>query len=68
MKTIEVIVSMGLVGCRRTTTIEVEEDLSDEEIEEQARDAMFESELISWSWRAVEDDSPTPKRKRKGAR
>lgn len=49
MKTIEIHVSIGLVGCRRTTTIEVEDDATDDEIEEVARESMFE--LVEWSWR-----------------
>ena len=51
-KIIEVTVSLGLVGCVRTGTIEVEDDASEDEIEETARDALFE--LITWSWREVE--------------
>lgn len=39
---------MGLVGCKRSTTIEVDDDASDEEIEDQAREALFE--MIEWNW------------------
>ena len=52
MKRIVVTVSMGLVGCNRKSVIEVEDELSDEDIDELARDAMFS--LIEWDWRAEE--------------
>lgn len=48
MKTIRVTVSLGLVGCRRSETIEVEDDCSEDEIEEMARDTMYS--LIEWGW------------------
>lgn len=53
MKRIEVHVSVGLVGCRRKATIEVEDDCTDEEIEELAREALFE--MIEWGWRPAEE-------------
>lgn len=60
MKTVEVHVSVGLVGCDRTGTFQVEGATTEDEIEELARDAMFE--MIEWSWRVVE---PGEKRKEK---
>jgi hypothetical protein len=52
-RVIEITVSLGLVGCKRTTTIEVDEDATEDEIEELARDAMLDG-LIEWSWRPVD--------------
>lgn len=48
MKTIEVYVGVGLVGCKRTETFEIEADATDNEIEEAARDFMFN--MIEWGW------------------
>ena len=61
MKTIEVTVSIGLVGCKRSSTIEVEDDMTDDEIEEEAREAMFN--LIEWGWSWV-DEAKTKRSKR----
>lgn len=52
MKTVEVYVSLGLVGCNRTATIEVEDDETDDAIEEMAREEMFN--LINWGWEKKE--------------
>lgn len=62
MKTIEVTVTMGLVGCRQQTTFEIEDDASDDDIEEAAREAMFE--LIQWTWRPSQQALATKGRKR----
>ncbi len=59
MRTIEITVTMGLQGCKRTNTIEIEDGTSDDEIEEIAQEAMFE--LISWSWHDI--GPAKPKRK-----
>jgi len=48
-RTITVYVELGLVGCRRESTIEVDDDAMDDEIEEMARDEMFN--MIEWGWR-----------------
>jgi hypothetical protein len=61
VKTIEVTVSIGLVGCKRSSTIEVEDDMTDDEIEEEAREAMFN--LIEWGWSWV-DEAKTKRSKR----
>lgn len=45
---IEVHLSIGLVGCRRKITFEVEDDCTDEQIDEIAREAIFE--LVEWQW------------------
>jgi hypothetical protein len=47
-RTITIEVSMGLVGCRKTATLDVEADATDEQIDEMARDVLHE--LIEWSW------------------
>lgn len=47
---IKITVSIGLVGCRREKVIEVDDDMTDEEIDEYAKEVMFESELVSWHW------------------
>jgi len=46
------------VGSKVETTIEVEEDCSDDEIEEFAKQTLFE-QLIEWNWHkvAVEKES-----------
>lgn len=49
MKTLTVYVSVGLVGCKRECQIEVEDDSTDEEIEEAAREALWT--MIEWGWR-----------------
>ncbi len=48
MKQITVYLNVGLSGCKRTETLEVDDDLSDEEIEEVARDVMFN--MMEWGW------------------
>lgn len=58
---IRVYVQLGLVGCKRETTIEVEDDSSPEDIEEQARDAMLE--LIEWGWAREENKHPRKARR-----
>ena len=51
---IKVYVSVGLVGCKRTETIELEDDgLSDEAIEEIAKEWL--NETIEWGWKKVEE-------------
>ena len=51
MKRIRVHVSNGYVGCRRETFIDVEEDLTDRDIDDSAREALFE--MIEWGWEPV---------------
>ena len=43
---ITVHVRMGLVGCERKSTIDVEDDLSEDDLEEIAREEMFD--MIEW--------------------
>jgi hypothetical protein len=45
-------VSIGLSGCTRTKTFEVADDCSDDEIDEIAREAMFE--LVQWHWKRAQ--------------
>ena len=59
MKTLEVYVSVGLVGCRRSETIEVEDDATEEEIEEVARETMFS--MIEWGWKPLTKTSKNDK-------
>lgn len=49
MKVINGYVSVGLVGCRKEFKFEVEDDTSDDDIEELARDEMFN--CIEWGWK-----------------
>lgn len=44
-------VEMGLVGCKREFEFEVEDDATEDEIEETGRDAMFN--IISWGYEEV---------------
>lgn len=48
MKRITVHVTTGIQGADRECEIEVEDDATDEQIEEDAKDAMFS--MIEWSW------------------
>jgi hypothetical protein len=48
MRKITVYVSTGYVGCQKSETFEVEDDCSDEEIDEQAQEIMFG--MIEWGW------------------
>ena len=41
-------VSTGYAGCTKREEFEVEDDCSDDEIDEQARDFMFN--MIEWGW------------------
>ena len=50
---IKVYVTIGLVGCRREVELDIEDDMTDDEIEELARDTMFE--IIEWGWKRVEE-------------
>lgn len=50
---IKIHVSIGLVGCRREATIDVEDDATEDEIDEIAQEAMFE--MISWGWCRADD-------------
>jgi len=45
-------VSIGLAGADRDAEIEVEDGSTNEEIEELAREAMFE--MVEWSWKRVD--------------
>jgi hypothetical protein len=45
---VRVHVSNGMVGCERTIEIEIDDDKSEDEIEELAKEAMFE--MIEWWW------------------
>ena len=40
--------SFGLVSCKRTMTIEVEDDVTDEELDEMAHDWMHEEVSCDW--------------------
>ena len=48
MRKIKVTVSTGYSGCGRDCEFAVEDDISDEEIEEIALERVFE--MIEWSW------------------
>lgn len=52
MKTIKITVGLGLVGCKRQTTIEVEDGFTEDEIDETVREAV--QELVDWHWEEVE--------------
>lgn len=53
MKTIQVYVDTGMQGSRVTDTLEVEDDATEEQIEEDAKEVMFN--LINWGWRVGVD-------------
>lgn len=46
---IRITVSIGLVGCKRDRIIEVDDDMTDEEIDEYAKEVLF-GEIVSWNW------------------
>ena len=54
MKTIKVTVTTGFVGAKREDTFEIDDDATDEEIEDTAQEAMFN--MIEWSWSVVGDE------------
>lgn len=45
---IEVSVELGLSGCKDSVVIEVADDATDEDIQEEAEEALFN--LIEWGW------------------
>jgi hypothetical protein len=53
VKTIKVHASTGKVGSRDSTTFEIEDDATTEEIDEAAREAMFGC-LIEWGWEEIQ--------------
>ena len=53
MKKIEISATTNLVGCKVKNIIEVEDHLTDEDIEKIALDYLFDS-LIEWNWREVD--------------
>jgi hypothetical protein len=48
MKTIKWSLCTGLVGCDRHSEIEVEDDATDEEIDEAVREDVFN--FVNWTW------------------
>ncbi len=52
MMKIKVTVSIGLVGCHKSHTIEVDDDETEDGLEEIARDEMLN--MIEWDWERVE--------------
>lgn len=48
-RTIIVTVSLGLVGCKRSEELEIDDDATDDSIEAAAREVMFG--LVEWNWR-----------------
>jgi len=53
MKKIKVYVDSGYVGCKNENVIEVEDDATEEEIEELAGEAIYE--MIDIGWYEVDD-------------
>lgn len=54
MRLINVYVRNGLVGCDRRDQIEIEEGMSDDDIDETVKDWMFEQ--IEWGWSPADSD------------
>lgn len=54
MRTIHWHVENGLNGCDRSGTFEVEDDATDEQIDEAVRDEVFN--YVGWSWREKDKD------------
>ncbi len=50
---VTVVVSLGLNGCRREATIEIADGTPEAEVEDIARDAMFE--MIEWTHYPAEE-------------
>lgn len=46
-------VTMGLVGCKREEILDLDDDLSDEDIDESVKEWMFN--VIEWSWKKQEE-------------
>lgn len=49
---IKIKLSIGLAGCTREKVIDIEDDCTNEEIDEMAQEAVHE--MISWHWVRVE--------------
>lgn len=60
MRTFQLTVSNGLVGCKVTRQFEVEDDATDQDIEEAGRDAMFE--VIEWNYNEIDPTTGKPVR------
>lgn len=54
MKRIKWSLSIGLLGCRREGVIEVEDDVSEAEIEETVKDEAFE--YVEWDYHVLPAD------------
>lgn len=61
MRTIRYYIAMGIQGCEYEDTFEVEDDATDQQIEDAARDAAFDH--IDWGFEEVKPDEP-PRRRR----
>ncbi len=53
MRKIEVYVTTGLVGSKKTEVIEVDDDMSDDDIDKVAQECMFQ--MIDWSWHDADE-------------
>ena len=53
MRKIKAYLETGFVGCRIEEEFEVEDDATQQQIEEEAREALFNS--IDWGWHEVLD-------------
>lgn len=54
MRTIHWQIEMGLNGCNMSGTFEVEDDATDEDIEEIAKESALD--CISWTWHEAEKE------------
>ena len=54
MRTIKWVLETGVAGCNIEDEFEVDDNTTDEEIDELAKDAVFSN--IGWSWYEAKDD------------
>jgi hypothetical protein len=54
MRKIKVYLDTGFAGCKHEDIIEVDDDITDEDVDEIARDTAFN--WIEWGWYDVEED------------
>lgn len=52
---IKIWVSIGLVGCRRTTVVDVDPGMSNEAIDDLVKEIVFGEEMVTYGWHQVED-------------
>lgn len=58
---VKVTVSIGLVGCRQTRIIDVDDDADDASIDESA--AEVKDQIIEWGWEKITEEESSGRRR-----